>query len=224
MRAILNNLLHATGLRRAPVPDYLRGIRGIVHIGANDGGERRLYERLGLDVLWVEAMPDTFKSLEKNLAGFPRQRALNYLLVDQDGVKTTFNVASNSGASSSVFKFADHAKIWPDVHFVDELELTGYRFATMVECENVDLAKYDFLLVDTQGAEMLVLKGAQECLGGVQRILAEAADFPSYEGGATLEQIEGFLTGKGFRLAKKYEFARMDGVGRYCDALFERVD
>src|SRR6187549_2624440 len=42
-------------LRRLVAPDpnrFLRSARGVVHVGANIGQERELYQRCGLEVLW----------------------------------------------------------------------------------------------------------------------------------------------------------------------------
>lgn len=74
-------------LRRLFAPDpnrFLRTARGVVHVGANVGQERALYDRYGLEVLWIEPIPDVFATLAANIAGFPRQRALECLVTDRD--------------------------------------------------------------------------------------------------------------------------------------------
>lgn len=220
LRVLRNNYKKRYG--RLPV--YLRGARGVIHVGANDGRERAYYDRARLPVLWVEALPDVFEKLRENLRDYPRQTALNYLLLDEDGQTVAFNVASNNAESSSIFELADHVEIWPEVGFVGKVELTGHTFATMVEREQVDLGRYDSLILDVQGAELLVLKGAERHLAGFRYILAEAADFNCYEGATTLAELETYLAPRGFRLIKTYEFARKEGVGRCCDALFKRID
>jgi hypothetical protein len=50
----------------------LRHARGVVHVGANRGQERRKYDRRGIEVVWVEPLPDVFELLERNIAGFAR--------------------------------------------------------------------------------------------------------------------------------------------------------
>ncbi len=220
LRILRNNYKKRYG--RLPV--YLRKARGVIHVGANDGRERAYYDRARLDVLWVEALPDVFAALQANLQDYSRQRALNYLLVEADGRKISFNVASNNAESSSIFELADHVEIWPEVGFVGKIELTGYTFATMVSREAIDLSRYDTLILDVQGAELLVLKGAERHLAGFRYILAEAADFNCYAGATTLAELEAHLAARGYRLIKTYEFASKEGVGRYCDALFTRMD
>ena len=77
---------------------YLSELKGVIHIGANDGGERRKYAQRGLAVVWVEANPEVYRRLQENVVGEPDQIALNYLLTDQDGQATAFHVANNKGA------------------------------------------------------------------------------------------------------------------------------
>ncbi len=204
------------------LPEYLLKSHGVIHIGANDGREAHTYSKAKLDVVWVEAIPQVYARLAANIAPYPRQVGYNYLLLDSDGERRVFHVADNNGASSSLFKFADHEKIWPHVKFCEDIELTGYTLPTMVEREGVDLSKYDCLVLDTQGAELVILKGAQPCLGGFRYILAEAADFESYAGGATLSEIVDFLDSQGFDLVEKFLFAEKPGVGSYFDALFKQ--
>jgi hypothetical protein len=54
-------------------------------------------------------------------------------------------------------------------------------------------------VLDTQGSELLILKGAEHTLGFIDVITTEVADFESYKDCARLEQIAGFLSSHGFR-------------------------
>src|SRR5438046_1455790 len=77
---------------------FLKEASGVIHVGANVGEERELYDRHGLRVVWIEPISEVFETLTANIAGFPRQRALQYLVTDQDGTEHQFHVASNNGA------------------------------------------------------------------------------------------------------------------------------
>ena len=110
---------------------FLSELKGVIHIGANEGGEHQKYARRGLPVVWVEANPSVFRLLQKNIQDEPDQIALNYLLTDRDGQPMTFHVASNRGASSSIFEFAGHKTLWPKIDMVERIELTSATFAAM---------------------------------------------------------------------------------------------
>jgi FkbM family methyltransferase len=143
-------------------PDrFLRSVRGVVHVGANVGQERELYRRHDLDVLWIEPIPDVFATLSNNIAGMPRQRALRALVTDRDDAEYEFHIANNAGESSSILDLKEHRDVWPTVDFTQTIKLKSITLTTLLERERVDLARYDALVMDTQGSELLVLRGAE---------------------------------------------------------------
>src|SRR5690242_19194551 len=101
-------------LRRLFSPDpnrFLRSTRGVIHVGANVGQERELYRRHGLDVLWIEPIPDVFARLAANMSGLPRQRALERLVTDRDDATYEFHISNNDGESSSILDLKQHRDI-----------------------------------------------------------------------------------------------------------------
>ena len=174
-------------------------------------------------MLWVEPIPDVFARLQANIAPYPRQRALQYLLTDCDDRVYTFHVASNDGASSSILPMAQHRDVWPDVRFVETLELTGHTLATMVMRERIDLGRYQALVMDTQGSELLVLLGAGELVRQFRYVKTEAADFEAYAGCCQVADLVQYLAGFGFKEAARVPFAEHAAAGHYYDVLFERA-
>jgi FkbM family methyltransferase len=213
-------------LRRKPrafeTDRFLRAARGVVHVGANSGQERVLYAELGLAVVWVEPLPDVFAELQTNIAGLPRQRALRCLVTDRDGADYEFHVANNRGESSSILDMKEHRDVWPKVGYVGSLELRSKTLTTLLADEGVDLAAYDALVMDTQGSELLVLRGAEPILDGFRYVKTEAPDFEAYAGCCRLGDIEAFLEPRGFQEVARREFARRAAGGRYFDVVFER--
>lgn len=200
-----------------PLDAYLRRASGIIHIGANTGQERDLYARSRLPVIWVEPIPDVFQELQANIASYPNQRAIRALVTDRDGAEYSFNIANNGGASSSIFDFADHKDIWPEVHYTSSQTIAGVTLATLLDNESIDLKQYSALVMDVQGAELLVLKGAGERLRDFYYIKAEAADFESYAGCCTLADLTTYLASFGFVERSRTEFASHPNGGRYWD-------
>jgi FkbM family methyltransferase len=210
-------------LRRLFAPDpnrFLRSARGVVHVGANVGQERRLYDGYGLDVLWIEPIPDVFAALLANIAGFPRQRALERLVTDRDDTPYEFHVANNDGQSSSILELKEHRDVWPKVAFTRTIKLQSSTLATLFARERIDVTRYDALVMDTQGSELLVLRGAEPLLGGFKFIKTEVPDFEAYAGCAKLEDIEGYLGPRGYAEIARYRFASRPGGGHYYDVLY----
>src|SRR5262245_39160733 len=83
----LNLEAHKPKLRHIATPTYefLKDAKGVIHIGASWGQERDIYAAAGLPVIWIEAIPEMFEELQRNIEGYPDQRAFNYLLTDRDG-------------------------------------------------------------------------------------------------------------------------------------------
>jgi len=201
---------------------FLKKVSGVIHIGANSGQERETYEKLGLNVIWVEAIPDVFDELAANIESYPAQRAFCYLLTDRDGAGYDFKIASNSGQSSSIFDLALHRDIWPEIDYVATISLTSTAFSTMIERERVDLAQYEALVLDTQGSELLVIKGAGDLIRRFRYIKTEAADFEAYKDGCLLAELKAYLAQHGFVLIAKRDFAKRESGGVCCDVVFER--
>lgn len=207
----------------APDPNrFLRSVRGVVHVGANVGQERELYRRHDLDVLWIEPIPEVFATLAANLAEFPRQRAIQALVTDRDGESYQFNVANNGGESSSILALKEHRDVWPKVDFTSTIALQSSTLATVLARELIDATRYDALIMDTQGSELLVLKGAEPILAQFRFIKTEVPDFEAYEGCARLDDIERFLVARGYKELARHRFASRTAGGSYFDVVYGR--
>jgi FkbM family methyltransferase len=200
---------------------FRRAIRkGVIHIGANDGGARRPYAERGVNVLWIEPDPDVFARLSANIAGLPKQRALNYLVVDRDLTPYPFNVSSNQGLSSSILPYAGLKDIWPDIEVVATRTIVGRTLPAILEKEGIDLGDYDAMLVDTEGSEQMVLTGAAPLLRHFRWIRVEAAEFETFVGSPTVESIGRFMRDHGFREWGRRQFATHPAGGGFFDVLY----
>ena len=207
---------------RADRNSFLRKASGVIHVGANAGQERAIYAKHDLDVIWIEPIPDVFLQLERNLGGFSKQRAYQYLITDKDNEKYTFHVANNNGASSSILELNAHKELWPTVSYQASIVLQSLTLASFVKKEGLDINEYDVLIIDTQGTELLVLKGAESLLGAFEYIQIEAPDFESYFGCCQIQDIEGFLEKHGFREWRRNKFASKQGVGSYYNIIYRK--
>ena len=202
---------------------FLGSVRGVIHVGANSGQEREDYQSLGLRVIWIEALETVYNELKINAAGYPNQIAIRALVTDRDGDSYTFNVASNGGASSSIYEFNEHSDIWPDVVFIEKQVLTSTRLDTIIRERGFQVAEYQALVVDVQGAELLVLRGLGDLLSEFWFVKAEAADFESYVGCAKLNELNGFLSRFGFVQIERKSFATHPSGGQYWEVIWERT-
>ena len=201
---------------------FLKHCRGVIHVGANSGQERDRYESLRLKVLWIEPNPDVFDTLQKNTAPYSRQRALNYLVTDTDDKEYSFNLANNEGESSSILELGQHAEIWPEVSYVGTIKLTGITLPSVLQRERIDPSDYDALVLDTQGSELTILRGAVPVLNSFKYVRLEAPTFEPYKGCARLSEIDEFMTRTGFRKYRQLQFAKCPSGGAYYEVVYKR--
>jgi FkbM family methyltransferase len=219
LRRIKHNLFPT---ERDSVDGFLKDCKGVIHVGANLGQERDAYASLNLNVLWIEPIPEIYKQLESNIRPYKQQKALEALVADTDGAEFTFNISNAQGVSSSIFDFDKHKEIWPDVHYERKVTLISITLNSLFSAEKYKREDYDALFLDTQGAELLVLKGSTDILPQIRYVKTEAADFSSYAGGCTVNDLSEFLGTQGFTEMKRVPFAQHESGGQYYDVVYKR--
>jgi FkbM family methyltransferase len=204
-------------------PDkLLKKIKGIVHVGANTGQEIPVYAKHGLSVIWIEPIPEVFDSLKANLSGVQKQIAIKALVTDVDNAEYEFHLANNNGASSSILELNLHHDIWPDVSFKKTIKLYSKTLSSLMRDNNIDVAQYDMLVMDTQGSELLVLKGALPILQNFAYIKTEVPDFESYKDCCQLSDLQSFLNQQGFVEFSRHQFATHPSGGNYYDIVYKK--
>jgi FkbM family methyltransferase len=200
----------------------IKKLKGIIHVGANRGQERDVYAHYGLNVIWIEPIPWVFEGLKSAISSHPKQRALEYLVLDKDGETVAMHISNNDGASSSVLDLALHQDVWPSVHFTKDIEVQSCTLDTIINKERIDLEKYDGLVLDTQGSELRVLHGAGRVLRHVRMVKVEVADFEAYTGCPRPEDIAACLGAYGLKEFRRTPFAEHSSGGHYYDIIYLR--
>ena len=204
-------------------PDrLLKKIKGVIHVGANTGQEIQLYAKYGLSVVWIEPIPEVFETLKSNLIGVPKQIAVKGLVTDVENNEYEFHLANNNGASSSILELNLHQDIWPDVIFEKTIKLYSKTLSSLLKVNNINTSGYDMLVMDTQGSELLVLKGAVPVLQNFTYIKTEVPDFESYKGCCQLKDLQSFLSQHGFTELSRHKFATHPTGGSYYDIVYKK--
>ncbi len=201
---------------------FLRDVSGVVHVGANAGQERYIYDDYGLNVLWVEPIPEVFTQLKANIRNLKNQLAVQALVTDLDDKEYVFHIANNNGASSSILDLKHHRDIWPSVDYTTTVKLKSTTLPSLLEREGIDVSGYDALIMDTQGSELLVLRGSVPVLRHFKFIKTEVPDFESYEGCCQLSDMDSFLSEHGFKEFSRRKFASRAEGGSYFDVIYKR--
>jgi FkbM family methyltransferase len=213
-----------TRLRIGSRPEYrfLRRVRGVIHVGANTGQEAELYASFGLAVVWVEPIPEVFENLKRSISKFPRQAAFSYLVAEHDDLEYGLHVANNDGASSSILEPCGHSQVWPDVKYTHTITVKGTTLGSLLAREHIDARGFDALVLDTQGSELKILKGAEGLLSNFKFVKVEVPDFESYRGCCQVGELSTFMASSGFREHSRVAFMHAPSLGTYFDVIYKR--
>ena len=173
----------------------MRQSRGILHIGAHEGQEAQTYSDLSKSVIWVEAIPFYFEKLQKNIARHPNQSAWNCLLASECTESRAFFTTSNNSESSSIYPLATN-EYWDGLKNSETIQLPSKRLDCLFT--PVELKDMDYWIVDVQGAEIDVLKGAGQLLSLCNYLQVEISQEEFYVGGAQFTDLRKFLESKSF--------------------------
>jgi FkbM family methyltransferase len=188
---------------------------GIIHAGAYIGGCNETYRRYNIaNVCWIEANPTTFKQLVKNVP--PTDVTLNFAVCDKDN-EMPFFITSN-GQSSSLLPLKKHSEVYPGIVVTEKIIVNGRRFDTLVEEGLINMAKYDFLLMDLQGGEYFALRGFEQNIKNIDYIMAEINYGELYGGCMLVDDFDKYLDGLGFQKI----FASKCGGFMWGDAYYKR--
>lgn len=190
---------------------YRLKFNGVLHIGANVGEERFMYDQLGIKKqIWIEANPEIFITLKRNIAYNPFATALNFCIGDENK-DTVLHIANNNGQSSSVMELGTHKTQHPDVHYIGDIAMKMYRIDSL----GLDLSGVDLLNIDLQGFELQALKGFDD-LNNFKACYLEVNKADVYQDCAQIETIDLFMGANGFRRVET------KWIGNWGDAFYVR--
>lgn len=164
-------------------------IRGVIHVGANDGYEVPYYLHMGIkNVLCFEPLAEAryeFKSRN------PTVECVHYALGNYDGTGSLC-VTPGDGKGSSFLPLPK----WDTVVRTDTVEMV--RFATIADAVWKQ-GDYNCLVVDVQGMELDVLRGMDDHLKKFDFLSIECSQEPIYKGEAPADEVVRFLDRMGFQ-------------------------
>jgi FkbM family methyltransferase len=98
--------------------------------------------------------------------------------------------------SSSLLEPSLHRSVHPWVEFTEAIEVTTLRLDQV--CHDLGVTRIDFIHLDVQGAELMVLTGAGKLLSDVTAIWLEVEAVPLYRGQPLAPEVEIFMQRHGF--------------------------
>ena len=178
--------------------DAILHSNGVLHIGAHRGSEAPIYSWFDKPAIWIEANNEIFEELKINLHHYEDQFAYNYLILDKNEDDRNFYISNNDGASSSVFEFGeDHQNT--DLFnnrrfdFIKTKKIKSHSLDSFLKLEKISINKYNYWVIDVQGAELLVLNGCKTNLQFCKYLYIEISKKSFYKNGAKWQDLKKFL-------------------------------
>lgn len=186
-----------------------RPFKGVVQIGSHLGTEAKAYADAGVrNVLWIDANKDVMKPLYEHTRDFSfESKYFHAVLSDEDDQELTLKVMNESQYSSLLELGSSPLK--DDLTVIERRQAITKRFETFVRKNivEIDLDKYDFIKLDTQGMELKVLQGFGPLLKRFpfKAVYTEVSFEETYAGGCTHEELDRFLQKHGFTQTLLYQ-------------------
>jgi FkbM family methyltransferase len=199
---------------------HLGTARGIIHVGAYDGAEAPLYRALGLTrQLWIEPQTEMFSKLAAALPPSPDVHAIQAACGASNGMAKM--TVMRGMFSSSLLRPKTHLTRHPEVAIEGEIEVRIARLDDILRGIGARADDYNVLVMDAQGYELECLKGAEATAAALDIVISEVNAEELYEGCALVQDLDAWLSGRGFTRA----WTDWNGPGgSYGDALYARED
>lgn len=200
-------------------------IKGVIQVGAHFAEEYDTLRLMGVRFfVFVEPCKDAFNVLRDKFAKIKSDpnnnsiiAAFNRALADYEGEAEMFTETVNNGQSNSLLAPKKHLEQHPSIVFnaretvmvctLDSLDMDyGFEFNTTHVLNT--------LIMDVQGAELMVLKGATNTIKQIDYIYTEVNRDEVYENCAQVEELDSFLI--------DFDRVETQWVGNWGDALYLR--
>jgi FkbM family methyltransferase len=191
----------------------------IFDIGSCEGEDSIKYARLypNSKIYSVEALPKNLELIHKNLSSFSisNVEVIPFALSDKNGI-STFHVSSghpeehrlsqNNNSPSSDWDYGNKSSsllapsqvqsIFPWLKFQGSIDVETTTLKDI--CLTKRITCIDFIHMDVQGAELLVLQGAGELIKNTKVIWLEVEAISLYQNQPLKEDIEKFMSKNNF--------------------------
>ncbi len=182
---------------------------GVIHVGAWDCAEMGCYKRLfGDNVIWIEANKRNYLNVT-----LPALKGKNSVdgLDNPDWVCYNVPIFNEDNIEVDIVDSGDTSYINLNP-MLNERQFTK-KLDTLISEENIDMEKYDFLNIDTEGSEMKVLEGFDNNLNKINYLFTEVSVQKRQEYGCTVDEMVSYLSEKGFKLVEVSDSLQSLGWG-----------
>ena len=168
-------------------------IKNIAHVGAHNGKEVEVYNKLFPDseVHLFEPNKSSFEKLESKFSNSKNIYLYNFALGNTNEEKT-LNISSDFPNTSSILEPHLHKVYYPEINFDDK------DIVRLKKLDSLIIGNINFMSIDTQGYELEVLKGSNEYLNSIDYLIVEINRKYLYKNSPLVNDIDLYLKPYGF--------------------------
>lgn len=175
-------------------------VTGVIHVGAHEGQEYEDYVLTfgHIKTHWFEPLSKPFSVMGNRIWSAGGVSLYKYALGAKEGRSKIWIDEGNAGQSSSLLKPKEVLNEWDHIKFdlSEEIEVKSL--------DSFEIKNSNVLVLDVQGYELEVLKGAEKTLEVIDHIFSEINSKEMYEGCPTVKELDEFLTTRGFSLKENW--------------------
>lgn len=199
-------------------------INTVIDAGASNGGFARRIRKIlpRARIISFEALQDSYDELNQRMKQDENFESHGVALSNSNG-KAVFQMASSVGSSSLLSMAELHKSAYPASSGITEIE---------VECKKLDdvldaaqMKKNILFKLDVQGAEKMVMEGAENTLRNTELIFSEVNFQELYHGCVLFTDLVDYLQQRSFRVIGIENVSQNinDGTFLQADAWFQRI-
>lgn len=204
----------------------------LFEIGACEGEDSIKYSRLfpNSKIYVFEPLPNNIKLIKNNLLQYNISNVyyFNKALSSKEGVAEFFvseskpNVPAHAdwdfgNKSSSLLPPDKHIEYYDFIKFEKKIKVETSTIRHF--CEKHIIAEIDFVHMDVQGAELMVLKGAENFISSIKSVWLEVSTIKMYKQQPLVNKIKSFMKDNNFILIKDC-VERQQGDQLYVSKIF----
>ena len=205
-----------------------RYVKVIFDVGANIGQTTLKYKKLypSAHIYGFEPYLQTYTTYTRQFRGDIRVHPVNQAFSDSEGARKFF--VNNNHYTNSLLPIDTNAQQTESMSAFKTVKEISVKNGTMdTFCREHNISHVDILKLDTQGGEMMVLKGATKMLTNkaIDLIYTEVEFVSLYQNQPLFEDIQKFLGTYGYTLYKTYNLSHdKDNIVISGDAIFINQD
>jgi FkbM family methyltransferase len=186
--------------------------KGVIQIGCHFFQEKTVFQSLGIEnYVLVEPQKEAFAVAKVASSDLPNVKMFNCALSDKKGELEMNCDSVNEGQSSSILEPLLHTTQYPSIKF-DRKEVVKVK---TLDSLDFDRDLFNIIVIDVQGAELMVLKGGFDTLANIDVIYSEINFIEMYKGCVLVKQLDEYLEDFGFKRVE----TGLDNGG-WSDALY----